>query len=192
MDIYCRTGSSCSNRRSSSSISTGTRISISIGVDDGRWTYTVRPFATVVSDVVVGPSVAAATVVVGISTRLVSRTKNCYCGGSNPYQWINEIIIGVNKEPCRFHNRTDSSINCESMISIRNNRRQRRYQNRWTRDVVGSGISIGVWWWQMDVYCRIVSSSSNRRSSRSISIIIITDRNHRSQPIKNNDRPVWA
>ena len=43
------------------SSSTNTSTSISIGVDDVRWTYTVRLFVLVVIDVVVGPSVAAAT-----------------------------------------------------------------------------------------------------------------------------------
>ena len=37
--------------------------SVSIGVDDSRWTYTVRPFAAVAIDVVVGPLVAADSVV---------------------------------------------------------------------------------------------------------------------------------
>ena len=55
-----------------------------------------------------------------------------------------------------------------------------------------SRISIDGWWWQMDAYCRVASSSSNRRKSRSISIIVITNSNCQSQPIKINDRPVWS
>ena len=37
------------------------RIGISIGVDDGRWTYTVGPLAAVAIDVVVGVALASSS-----------------------------------------------------------------------------------------------------------------------------------
>ena len=68
------------------SISTSTSTSISIGVDDGRWTYTVRPFAAVAIDVVVGPAAAAANGVVCISISVVD-------GGG----WTRNAVTIVNR-----------------------------------------------------------------------------------------------